>query len=211
MIGFHHHVGHDDAKSIEFAVALLGGVAAIFALFLSLHASRVSAAAKFIERWNDKQFDVYRPAWIEIIQRGDVPDDTTEEQLRPVRVVLNFFEEVALTAERKEADEALLKDFFFSPVTQIFRATERWIDHRRTRNNQPSLYEHYEDLALRWRKKPPKSPPKSKKRAVRIAQHDHDNSSVSDAPATRQAAMSESGSISHESNPPAKKSADTGK
>jgi hypothetical protein len=148
-IWLHFHVGHDREKTIEFAAALLGGLAAIYALFLNVHASRVTAAARFIERWNDTRFDPYRAIWAQIIETKKIPW-TKPEELRPVRVVLNFFEEMGISVNRKEADEELLKDFFLSLACDVFSATKHWIDQRRKHNPQPTLYEHFYKMATRW-------------------------------------------------------------
>ena len=164
----HLHIGQDRAKTIEFAAALLGGLAAIYALFLSVHASRTSASARFIERWNDTRFDPYRAIWVRIIQSKAIPW-TEPEELRPVRVVLNFFEEMGISVHRGEANEKLLQDFFLTLACEVFAATKDWIDKRRGHNSQSTLYENFWKMATRWETKREKQKRAARKKASRHA------------------------------------------
>jgi hypothetical protein len=70
--------------------------------------------------------------------------------LEVIRTVLSFFEEVSIATLRKEADEALLKDFFWTVAVRFFLATKPWIDKRRTDIHRPTMFVEYEKLHARW-------------------------------------------------------------
>ena len=64
--------------------------------------------------------------------------------------LLNFWEEMAIAVLAKEADEGLLKEFFFTPVIRYFMTVKGYIDDKRTRTGQTTAYIKYEELNKRW-------------------------------------------------------------
>ena len=148
MICWHQRLGPSGRDTLKFGAALLGGVTAIYALLLNVQARRGSAATKFIERWNDPKFEECRKA---ISATLDGEFDKIE--VHTTRHALNFFEELAICAHRKEADEEILRDFFYTVALMYFRSTHTWIKERRQLRNQPTAYIHYEKLYGRWESK----------------------------------------------------------
>jgi len=137
-VAIHTRANAVNRETINFAASLAGGMAAIYALLLSVQTSRSSAARKLIERWNNPSFAEYRLEAGEAVQAGSLD----KRNLEKIRRVLNFFEELAISVHRREAEEAILQDFFQTTVDRFFRVTEAWIMDRRKTHNQPTGYIH---------------------------------------------------------------------
>jgi hypothetical protein len=113
---------------------------------LNVQGRRASSAAEFIKRWNSPDFQPFRVVVGEVIKSNSVQG----RDLEVIRTVLSFFEEVSIATLRKEADEALLKDFFWTVAVRFFLATKPWIDKRRTDIHRPTMFVEYEKLHARW-------------------------------------------------------------
>jgi hypothetical protein len=141
-----HYRWPEARKTIEFGAALLGGGTAIYALLLNVQARRASAAAGFITRWNEPNFDIYRRELGQAVAANSIEGC----DLDLIRASLNFFEEMGIAVIRREADEAILKDFFWTVVLTFFRSTRPWIEKRRIEKNQPTGFSNFEELYKRW-------------------------------------------------------------
>ena len=146
----HSRLGPDGRDTLKFGAALLGGVTGVYALLLNVQARRAAAANKFIERWNDPKFLDCRKSIGEVSNSGTITDAADVHQ---VRIGLNFFEEIAISIHRKEADEEIVKDFFLTVMLVFFRASQPWIVERRKANNQPTVFCQYEKLYRKWEPK----------------------------------------------------------
>jgi hypothetical protein len=131
-------------ETIQFASGLVGGGAAIYTLLLSVQTRRSSAASRFVERYNDPSFAELRKA----VSKASTDPHTLSPQ--SVRSSLNFFEEMALAVNSKEADDAVARGFFFSIAGKFYRAMEEQIVELRKAANQPTAYVQYEKLYRRW-------------------------------------------------------------
>jgi hypothetical protein len=147
---WHWTLTSDKSKTIEFIVAMIGAGTAIYALLLSVQGTRASAAAEFKKRWNSPDFEKYRVVVGEVLASNSV----TGKDLEAIRAVLSFFEELSIATLRKDADEALLKDFLRTVAVRFFLATQPWIETRRAENHQPTLFAEYEKLYARWKPRP---------------------------------------------------------
>lgn len=136
----------DKSKTIEFSSAIIGGGTAIYALLLNVQGRRASSSAEFIRRWNSPDFQPYRVVVGEVLASNSVDG----KDLQMIRMTLSYFEEVSIATLRKEADESILKDFFWTVATRFFVATKPWIEKRRTDNHQPTMFAEYEKLHVRW-------------------------------------------------------------
>lgn len=136
----------DYRETIQFASGLVGGGAAIYALLLSVQTKRSAAAARFIERYNDPSFAELRKVLSREVYPG--PDHAPDPQ--GISGLLNFFEEMALAVNSKEADENIARGFFFSVSGKFYRALESQIIELRKTGNQPTAFVEYERLYRRW-------------------------------------------------------------
>jgi hypothetical protein len=141
-----HYRWPNPQRTIEFGAALLGGGTALYTLLLNVQVGRASAANSFVRRWNDPDFESYRK---ELAKAVDT-NGTDGLDMTQIRACLNFFEETAISVNRREAEEAALKDFFFTVVLTLYRATKPWIEKRRDAKNQPTGYINFEELYKRW-------------------------------------------------------------
>jgi Domain of unknown function (DUF4760) len=133
-------------ETIQFASGLVGGGAAIYALLLSVQTRRSAAASRFVERYNDPSFAELRKVLSAEVYPGS--DHTPDPQ--GISALLNFFEEMALAVNSKEADEKIARGFFFSVSGKFYRALELKIIELRKTGNQPTAFVEYEKLYRRW-------------------------------------------------------------
>jgi len=136
---------------IEFASAVLGGIVAIYGLLLNVQSARNASARRFLERWTDPQFAKYRAAVSKMLHGKDATFETLDRQT--VLAILNFWEEMAIAVLRKEADEAILKDFFYTVALGCYRVAGPWIERNRNELNQPTAYVPFQKLYNRWEPK----------------------------------------------------------
>jgi hypothetical protein len=133
--------------TIQFASGLVGGAVAIYALLLNVQTRRSTAASRFVERYNEPTFAELRKVLSKAIS---TPSHTLEPH--SVRSLLNFFEEMAIAVNSKEADEKLARGFFFSISGKFYRALEGQIRDLREAGNQPTAFIEYEKMYRRWNK-----------------------------------------------------------
>ena len=145
----HWRLAADKSRTIEFGGAIIGGSTAIYALLLNQQGRRASSAAEFIKRWNNPDFGSYRAAVGEVLASNSI----STKNLESIRMLLGFFEEISIAILRKEADEALLRDFFWTVGVRLSVAAKPWIDQRRADNHQPTLFVEYEKVYARWQVK----------------------------------------------------------
>ncbi len=133
---------------IEFGSIVLGGIVGIYGLLLNVQSARNASARKFIERWTDPQFGPYRKVLSQMVHGKDPTLHSLDRQA--IVAILNFWEELAIAVLRGEADESILRDFFYTPALVCFRASENWIGETRKQLNQPTAYTSFEKLYRRW-------------------------------------------------------------
>ena len=91
----------------------------------------------------------YRWQLLEQIAKGEMPEGIDEKRGHLV-TILNFYEELAIAALRKTADEERLNDFFEGIISQSVSKLEDWIKHERRIDNEPDYYCEFLKLAERW-------------------------------------------------------------
>jgi hypothetical protein len=142
----HWTVTSDKSKTLEFSAALIGGLAAVYGLLQSVQQRRAALAARFIERWNSPDFAPYQAVVRRTIDAKSPP--TAEPHL--TAFMLNFWEEVAVAVHAKEADERLLKQFFYTTVLTYYAACRGYITGIQRDLNQPTAFVEFTRLARRW-------------------------------------------------------------
>jgi hypothetical protein len=135
--------------SIEFGASLLGGSAAVYALLLNVQARRASSASLYIQRYNDPGFSDMRKELSATLKDSS---QVTDEHARGA--MLNFFEELSLAVNNKQADEVIVRGFFYSISGKYYRALTPWISNVRNKSNQPTAYVEFERLYKRWNSQP---------------------------------------------------------
>jgi hypothetical protein len=143
--------GPSEREVIEFGSAVLGGIVAIYGLLLNVQSARNAAARRFLERWTDPQFDEYRKELWKMLHTTDKTLESMDR--RKVVTILDFWEELAIAVLRQEADEPILKDFFYSVALLCYRAAASWIVDNRQSLNQPTAYRQFQNLYERWEPK----------------------------------------------------------
>ncbi len=142
-----HAYEHDAGKKeIEFAAAVAGAAGILYTIWRTVQLSRQSSAARFAERWNDPTF-VERRNDVRLVVQGQ--KTTSQVSSSNIAAVTNFFEEMSIRIEAREADEAMLKRFFKSAVIQSAAVLRDWIAERQ--KTQPTAYREYLKLAERWK------------------------------------------------------------
>jgi hypothetical protein len=133
-------------KEIEFAAAVAGAAGILYTIWRTVQLSRQSSAARFAERWNEPTF-VERRDDVRLLVQGQ--KTIREVSSSSIAAVTNFFEEMSIRIEAREADEAMLKRFFKSAVIQSAAVLQDWIAERQKK--QPTAYREYLKLAERWK------------------------------------------------------------
>ena len=142
----HWRLSTDRSKTVEFSVAVIGGLTALYGLLLGIHQGRSTSATRFMQRWNAPEFRPYRKAIRQTIDDGN-PDAVDRLD---TAFILDFWEEMSIAVLAKEADEGLLKQFFYSAVVRYYLSTEKYVRDLRNKAGQPSGYKGFWDLAQRW-------------------------------------------------------------
>jgi hypothetical protein len=153
FILWHYNASDHEQKTIEFAAAIVAAGTAIYSLLLGVHANRVKAAGRFIERWNEPAFQASRHELTKVTARlRDNPDTPMkEEEWTVTEVCLNFFEDLSIAVLTQRADEETVRSFFRSVLRRAWEAAKDRINRGRTRLNQPTAFENLEKLYDRWR------------------------------------------------------------
>jgi hypothetical protein len=152
LIYLHYGASAPLQKTIEFAAAITGAGTAIYGVMLGVHADRVKAAGRFIERWTDPAFAASRNELGRVLERlKDTPDSPlSPDDSSVIATGLNYFEDLSLAVLTGRADEATLFGFFYTPLREIYGPLKPRIEHTRTKRNQPTLFENCETLYQRW-------------------------------------------------------------
>jgi hypothetical protein len=145
-IALHVWVGEEGKKDVDFGAAIVSGAGIVYTVLLTVQSKRASSAARFAERWNDIDFTERRAPVGQVIRREkDIKDIDT----RHVTTVLNFFEEMSISIQMGEAQEAMLRKYFHGPVIQSAAMLKPWIEERQ--KGQPSVFREYLKLVERWK------------------------------------------------------------
>ena len=153
LIVLHYWADDHQRKTIEFTAAIVGAGTAIYSVLLGVHSRRTAVSGSFIERWNSPTFNQSKRAYVQAA--GKVKADPAAH-LEPndraaIITVLDFFEDLSLAVLMGRADEDTARGFFYSIVTVAYAELEDWVKRVRIRYNQPTAFQHSEELYNRWR------------------------------------------------------------
>lgn len=88
---------------------------------------------------------------IKALARGD-SKNSSEAEL--VRYILNHFESVSVGIQNGIYDETMVKECWYTIVINTYGHVRPYIDEVRQRDQKPTYYQEFEQLALRWKDKP---------------------------------------------------------
>ena len=126
-----------DRATLIFLVSTIGGTAAIYQLSRNIKQNRIDKAFGFMERWNDVEFQKKR--------------DKIDEDAK--KLLMNFFEEMSLAIESRNADEEVLRRYFRFVAITAWREKEEWV--KEIREKAEFAFIETETMVERWRKKKP--------------------------------------------------------
>jgi hypothetical protein len=146
----------DGRATLQFAAVLVGAAVAIFTLLQGRQTKRVSAALRFIERWNSPDLVDLRKGLRDLLRQAEglplVEDPGSVRALdRRTTIVwiLNFFEEMSIAVQSGEVDETVLRDFFRTAALKTYAALEGWVKEHRP--GHPTAFTEFERLCRKWR------------------------------------------------------------
>src|ERR1035438_7451997 len=141
-VALHWHWSADHSKTVEFSVAVIGGLTGLYGLLLGIQQRRATSATRFMQRWNSNDFRRYRKAIRQTI------DDNGPQNVDVIDTafILDFWEELAIAVLAKEADEGLLKRFFYSALIRYYLSTAIYVAELKAKTGQPTGYAYFNEL-----------------------------------------------------------------
>ncbi|MBI3697897.1 MAG: DUF4760 domain-containing protein [Acidobacteria bacterium] len=159
LVVWHDRADERRRRTIEFAAAVIAAGTAVYSVRLGIQTNRVSAAARFIERWNDPKSAEMRAGLRRILlEAKELPTGGSEwsadERAAAIVVALNFFEEMSIAVKSRQVEEKILRDFFETAAVRCYATLENWIKEHRTLRAHPKCFIEFERLYDRWRPRP---------------------------------------------------------
>jgi hypothetical protein len=117
-----------------------------------------SAALEYGKRWNDSSMVDARRACTEMLRLGFEQDGPLQvknilaenvEKNHEMTHILNFFEELSLSVQKKHADEEIAKRLFGGTVNKLHQVTMEWVKVER-RSHTNKLWSEFETLHNHW-------------------------------------------------------------
>jgi hypothetical protein len=115
------------------------------------------AAARFGERWTDASMFHLRKECRELIENRNNPEAILKSlNADPAKAtnagnILNFLEELALSANKSRCNEEIARDLFCGIVLNIWHATEPWVKQQRVSRGRQQLWVQLQSLYERWK------------------------------------------------------------
>ena len=163
LIGFHFRNDRDRA-TIVFGATVIAGGFALYTFLQGIEERRSRNAQELIQRWNSAELVPMRLVLREITEnrldpdtlkrpaKGEITAETDEKRGRLV-TILNFYEEMAIAALQKSANEDRLYEFFDAIIGQSAAKLQGWIEHEQRLDNEQDYYCEFLKLADRWRRR----------------------------------------------------------
>jgi hypothetical protein len=119
--------------------------------------AQIITACRFMERWNAPDLAATKGSFRGIIESGKAHDAgyvqnllSDDGQRTVVVEVLNFFEEVALSANIGLADDATLSRYFGGALRSYHTTLSPWIQTHRASKARPKMWCEIDNLLHRW-------------------------------------------------------------
>ena len=118
---------------------------------------RQRQAMAYAARWNDPHMEQARMACRKVISlKGSGVEDVKrsmgegDTEMKVIHM-LNFMEEVSISAHHNISDADILKEYFRDVVVLVWRCMSEWaIDHRISKG-QPSAWRHFDKIYYEWK------------------------------------------------------------
>jgi hypothetical protein len=148
--------------AIAFAATATAGAFALHTYLAGIEERRSQNAQELIRRWNSPEMLPVRavlreitesrldPSTLERKAKGEDLSKDADAKRAYLVTVLNFYEELAIAALRRSADEERLFDFFAGIIQQSATRLESWIKNERKIDNEPDYYTEFLRLNARW-------------------------------------------------------------
>jgi hypothetical protein len=148
--------------TFAFAAITTAGAFALHTYLAGIDERRTANAHAVIQRWNSPQMLAVRivlrditenrldPATLERKAKGEELSADADGKRALLVTVLNFYEELAIAALHKSANEERLFDFFSGIIQQSATRLEHWIKNERAIDNEPDYYCEFLKLNARW-------------------------------------------------------------
>lgn len=89
----------------------------------------------------------------EQIEKYAYGGNSTTNEAKSIRYVINFYEYLAVGIENKVFDEPLLKESIYTTLTTVYTRCESFISTIRKDGHETAMC-NFENLAKKWKKKP---------------------------------------------------------
>jgi hypothetical protein len=164
ILAVFHFQPEKNRATIVFFATIVAGAFALYTYIQGIEERRALNAHALIRRWNSPEMLSMRLVLREITEnrldpdslkraaKGEMPQGVDEKRGHLV-TILNFYEELAIAALKKTADEDRLYEFFDAIVSQSASKLDDWIRHERRIDNEPEYYCEFVKLAGRWAEK----------------------------------------------------------
>jgi hypothetical protein len=161
LYGFAKSNDHNRA-TFAFAATVTAGAFALHTYLAGIEERRTANAHALIQRWNSPEMLPVRvilreitenrlePATLERKLKGGELSEDADGKRALLVTVLNFYEELAIGALHRSANEERLFDFFSGIIQQSATRLENWIRNERAIDNEPDYYCEFLKLNARW-------------------------------------------------------------
>ena len=158
-----HELTKDIFSILSAEVAAIALVYTAVSINQTYEKEKKKYAGEFIKTFRSEEFTKYNIRLRDILKELSKAATQTEKEevlkkiksedevIKSLGIVLNFFEEIAISIENDMADEAYLKNFFRGIVVGYFDGYRWLINERRKLNNEPYIYSKFETLANKWK------------------------------------------------------------
>ena len=163
LVAFNSQTDRNRA-TIVFGATVIAGAFALYTYLQGIEERRAQHAHQIIQRWNSAEMLPMRLVLREITEdrldpdtlkrsaRGEISAETDEKRGCLV-TILNFYEEMAIAALQKSANEDRLYEFFDAIVGKSASKLLGWIEHEQRLDNEPDYYCEFLKLTARWRQR----------------------------------------------------------
>ena len=154
---------------LEIGISIIANLAIITTLVVALFNYKSSIknkkrdrALSFIERYNDFEFHQFRNDVIVYIEENELNNLREKDFLQKMRdlkasksnyhirmkfsAFLNYYEEMAIAANREIVDMEILFEYFLGIIPSHFEKLKPYIEHKRTEYKDRTLWSNFEEL-----------------------------------------------------------------
>ena len=144
--------------------SLIGAGAAYWAIKTNRKIARLKNSMDFLNGFNEA--DAISKAWIEVQQLDNFTtaekqklaaknlDDEQKKKTENIRIVLNYYEAMALCVHHKVYDEIIIKEAIYTTVMVMWDICQPYIEERNKVKKTGTFYQELAMLVKKWEKSP---------------------------------------------------------